>query len=198
MNNKKLSIFISVLLFSCITILPFSIASAQNEYPKSYQTEVMKGINDARKKLNMKELIIDPDLCILAEKVAVDSEVAYPDKISNALNSDQKYKEYLENYTSYKSESKSTNDMLVEKIYKSGQSPEVIVDSVESLIYIYGNFEKENSDDLVARDSSITHACIGSSDGKQGYKPFSYFIGGVRKQSSWWDNFVNFFKGLFN
>ena len=186
----RLSVYVFIILLSCFALLPIGVASAQNEYPKPYQVEVMNGLNDVRKEINLKELEVDPDLCILAEKVAVDSEIAYPKKIGSGWFSNPNYKAYLKNYSLYKSESNTQLDVLVDVIKKSNREISVPSDNPEILI-------RQFAENETLADTTITHACIGSSDGKQGYKPFSYFIGGVRKQSSWWDNFVNFFKNLF-
>ncbi|MDA1316761.1 MAG: hypothetical protein O3B87_01910 [bacterium] len=173
--NRKLIIQAFIATFIMLFFIP-NLSSIKALEQTEIQT-VMDGINAKRTELNLKPLEIDDNLCQLAQKLSDDSEVAYPDELNlGLLQSDLTYKEYLQEYSLYESNKLTVNDVLVEAV---GGQKEFLKFNEDSLIR---NFTQESGLGNSSLTPELEYGCVGASTGELGYKPFGYFVGGIKKE----------------
>lgn len=188
-STYKFGLLVFLVLIFAVTL---RAANAEN-YPKPYQSYVMDEINKVREQGGLDALAVDPKLCVLAEKFTMDNERSYPNELNSSLFSNDNYKDYLEGYSDYDSSLGTTQDMLV-KLQK-------VQGTIESFNNnnILSRYISEDGEvyDTVILNADITHACVGGSDGKTGYKAFTYFIGGVEEDTSFFGKIWNFLSVWF-
>lgn len=164
-----------ITLFVFFFVFPINL-SAQTTDTERIEN-IMNEINKKRQEAGLKKLVIDNNLCDLAQKLAEDSEKNYPDEFIGALNTSPSYKNYLEDYATYKSNQLTISDVLVEKV---GANKSMLAFTDEHLVTRFTN--TNDPIDTTAMSSELEYGCLGISSGEVGYKPFAYFIGGVKKE----------------
>lgn len=137
-------------------------------------------INQERIKRGLRKIEIDENLCVLAKMLAEDREAAYPKDINESLFTNSRYKPYIKDYLKYVISSLTVNDILVKFYKEKGINVPLFTDE---------QIAQQSIVDGQALTPEITNGCSAVSSGSIGYKPYAYFIGGVKKISA--PNVVN-------
>lgn len=164
-----------IILITLLSVFLPSHIFAQN-INQSQIDNVMNQINSKRIELGYNSLEIDNNLCLLAQKIADDSERNYPNEINQSLNTSTEYKDYLEEYSTYKTTKMTISDVLVEAV---GQNKASLKFSDDQLVASFTNTDSPLSG--AAMTPELNSGCIGVSSNEIGYKPFAYFVGGIKK-----------------
>ncbi len=135
----------------------------------------MKGINKRRLELGQKILDIDSDLCALAKILAEEKATNYPKEVIQNIFTDPKYTDYLKNYSSVQQLKFTINDTFIEAAKEKGQK---ISFTDDYLINFYANTKGIGS----PLQPELTNGCIAVSPENIGYKPFIFFVGGIKKK----------------
>jgi hypothetical protein len=153
----------------------------------------MEGINNKRVQMKLEPFKLDENLCLLAQKLAEDSEMSYPDLFTGSFYNSPIYKEYIQDFKKYEANRVTLNDILVERA--QGDKSLLYLDQD----YVITSFTTESNSTKTpaAFNPELTHGCVGVSSGKFGYKPFAYFIGAVKKKPELPVN-GTFFQELWN
>ena len=130
-------------------------------------------INQERTNRGLNQIQTDENLCRLAKMLADDRESSYPERIDDSLLSNPKYKPYIKDYSNYVTAVITLNDVLIEAYKSKGIVVPLFTEEQIARQSIVGG---------QAIAPEITHGCSAMSSGKIGYKPYAYFIGGVKKQ----------------
>lgn len=163
MRKFILAFFISFLLLSSFQ----TAVNAQSDEVSTVRNEVIDLINKDRLSKNLKKIEVDENLCLVARSLAEESERMYPEKLSVNLYNEP-YKKYVKNYSKTQQFTSTYSDVLVKAM---GKNAPPLSFSSESLARQYSE----------GIESNLTDGCVAASTGKVGYKPYAYFVGGVRK-----------------
>jgi hypothetical protein len=160
-----------MVFFSCVKVRASSELTSNN----LYRATVVDLINKERTNKGLSQLVIDEDLCKVAALIADDRESAYPNKINTSALINPKYKNYVKDYSKVEQLELSYNDILI-NLYKRTKSPISFSDN-----NLVKTFTEQNGLGYNALDPKLSNGCVAVSSGQVGYKPFAYFIGGVKK-----------------
>lgn len=164
--SKSLIVFVAVISF-----LAFVSSNATSYAISNTSVDL---INQERVNRGLKKIETDENLCTLTKMLADDRELSYPEKINDNLFSNSKYKEYIKDYSNYVTAVLTLNDVLIKAYNNKG---------VAIPLFTAEQIAQQSIAGGQAVAPEITHGCSAISSGKIGYKPYAYFIGGVKKEA---------------